>query len=79
MELESNKQIVGRCSICGGDVETYVFWMGVTPPPVTCRKCGATKDDTAHLPVVPMIPNNQSMITVSSSTDNSSPYYKRQP
>ena len=46
--------VIGRCSICGGNVEIPDVWYGVDPPKGTCRSCGAVKRD--DLPVVNMEP-----------------------
>lgn len=49
-------QVIGSCSICGGDVEGWVgpYWSTVPPPPPKCRDCGAVS--AAHKPVIPMRP-----------------------
>jgi hypothetical protein len=47
-------KIVGRCSICGGNVTLPDVWMGIHPPVPTCQSCGATKK--SDLPVIPMTP-----------------------
>lgn len=48
-------RILGRCSKCKGNVVTPEAWMAITPPPMTCEKCGAVSADE-HLPVIPMVP-----------------------
>lgn len=46
-------RVIGRCSICGGNVTFPDVWLGITPPKPVCIGCGATriKDD---LPTIPM-------------------------
>jgi hypothetical protein len=50
----SNLKIVGRCSLCGGVVSVpFVSWsVGRVLP--TCEECGATLDETANRPTLPM-------------------------
>lgn len=48
-------QIVGKCGLCGGVVSVPRLWFGVGRPPATCEQCGAVRDDTAHLPTLPMV------------------------
>ena len=57
------KTIVGKCSLCGGVVSTPRVWMGINRPPVRCESCGASADETAGLPVVPMKPLKEAMYT----------------
>lgn len=45
-------RIIGKCSLCGGDVTLPEVWMGVKPPVPTCEKCGAVED--SNKPVIPM-------------------------
>lgn len=51
-----NRQIVGKCSQCGGVVSLPKVWMSVNRPVPTCERCHAVVDETAHLPVVETIP-----------------------
>lgn len=53
-----NEQVIGRCSICGGEVTVPVMWWGVIPPTPTCSKCGATEAKAAG-PVIPMVPGRE--------------------
>ena len=48
-------QVIGSCSLCGGDVVGFCgVWMAVTPPPpARCSACGAVEQ---RLPVIPMRP-----------------------
>lgn len=48
-------QVIGSCSLCGGDVVGHVgAWYGVIPPPpAVCTQCGARE---ARQPVIPMRP-----------------------
>jgi hypothetical protein len=36
-----NKQTIGHCSICGGQVTVPSVWYGVVPPVPSCESCGA--------------------------------------
>ena len=49
-----NKQIIGTCSICGGDVTMPIIWYSIYPPRPTCNKCGAVAADERK-PIIPMI------------------------
>ena len=51
-----DRQRIGRCSICGGDVMAHVGpWMGTVPPgPPCCASCGAV--DARSDRVIPMSP-----------------------
>lgn len=51
---DTNKQVIGKCGKCGGQVWTYVIWSGVTSPPKQCESCGATVNEQANLPTLPM-------------------------
>lgn len=44
--------IIGRCSLCQGDVSMPLTWSGTVPPVPTCQSCGAVKD---RRPVIEMI------------------------
>ena len=49
-------EVVGTCSICGGDVVTPKMLLMVGPWPAPyCIRCGATVK--RNLPVIPMEPN----------------------
>ena len=50
-------QVIGSCSICGGDVvgHTGPWWGTQPPPPARCTSCGATQ---ARGPVIKMVPRN---------------------
>lgn len=51
--MDGNEQVIGTCSICGGQVTCpRVFWSVLLPKP-TCRRCGAVEAESA-LPVIPM-------------------------
>lgn len=52
-----DKQVIGSCSICGGNVVAYTgAWMSILPPPLpTCTHCGAV-NARSELPVIPMVP-----------------------
>lgn len=52
-------KVIGRCSICNGNVVVPDVWMGVIPPTPTCSSCGATKSINDHLPVIEMTPSNK--------------------
>lgn len=51
-----NRRPVGKCGDCGGVVSVPTVWLGVVPPRPTCEACGAVEDQTARLPVLPMVP-----------------------
>ncbi len=46
--------IIGKCSICGGQVTVPESWLGIFPPTPTCRSCGAEAENRG--PVIPMRP-----------------------
>lgn len=48
-------QVIGRCSICGGEVvgHTGAWWATIPPPPAKCSSCGAVE---ARGPIIPMVP-----------------------
>lgn len=48
-------RVVGRCSICNGDVTIPELWLGVQAAHATCSTCGATAA-APELPVIPMTP-----------------------
>ena len=51
----SDKQVVGKCSLCGGRVMQYkVLWIVGPFPPAECEKCGAV--EAPRGPVIPMEP-----------------------
>ncbi|MEK6860506.1 MAG: hypothetical protein AABY07_00915 [Nanoarchaeota archaeon] len=51
-----NKQIIGCCSICGGEVTVpFDFW-SIIPPVPTCENCGAVMNQEQELEVIPMRP-----------------------
>lgn len=50
-------QILGRCSICGGNVTVPFMWHGIYPPVPTCNSCGAVKKNTT--PVIDMTPTKE--------------------
>ena len=48
------KKIIGKCSICNGDVMKDEVWLGVVEQHGECSKCGATENKSTNLPVIPM-------------------------
>ncbi len=47
------EKVIGRCSICGGQVVQVLVWLGVGPPPEAyCKSCGAIRK--SNLPTIPM-------------------------
>lgn len=52
----SNK-IIGKCSLCNGNVVIPELWFGVQPPIATCQTCGGVEKN--KLPVIDMIKPNQ--------------------
>lgn len=53
--MNPNEQVIGRCSICGGDVVCHQgAWWGTIPPVPHCVSCGAVQDNRG--PVIPMRP-----------------------
>lgn len=55
-----NERVVGKCSICGGEVVVPVAFHSTEAPVPSCRKCGAVAHTTADLPVIPMKPGSLS-------------------
>ncbi|HXP50981.1 MAG TPA: hypothetical protein VN922_13565 [Bacteroidia bacterium] len=50
-------EIIGKCSICGGQVEAFVGpWFGTTPPRARCKSCGAV--EARSTTVIPMVPSS---------------------
>lgn len=50
---------VGKCGACGGVVSVpCVFW-SVNRPVPQCESCGRFADETARLPVMPMLPQGR--------------------
>lgn len=47
-------RIIGRCSLCGGNVTLPETWAGTQPPTPGCMNCGAVKRN--DLPVIDMVP-----------------------
>lgn len=45
-------QVIGRCSICGGDVGVHRVWSGVDSPRPKCARCGA--ESLSSRPVIQM-------------------------
>ena len=53
--MNPNESVIGRCSICGGDVVTHTgAWWGINPPIPYCVSCGAVEDK--GLPEIKMRP-----------------------
>ena len=48
-------EVIGECSICGGDVCVPRIWHGVNPPKPRCNGCGAVARSG---PVIDMRPAN---------------------
>lgn len=46
-------QVLGSCSICGGEVTCPTAWWSIVPPRPMCSNCGAV---AAPGPVIPMTP-----------------------
>jgi len=51
-----NRRIIGKCGICGAVVSVPTIIHSVKRPVPTCERCGAVADETASLPVIPMLP-----------------------
>lgn len=52
--------IIGKCSLCRGDVVCPDDWNSVTPPPIYCTRCGAVKDENGDaLPTIKMVDKNK--------------------
>lgn len=47
-----NDTLIGKCSICGGDVTVPKIHYSVIDPKPTCKKCGAVKAN--DMPVIKM-------------------------
>lgn len=67
------QRIIGKCSLCGGRVilET-VQWIVGPPMPARCEACGASEDQTANMPTVPMRPSDHRSIMWPSGIEASS-------
>lgn len=52
-------QVIGSCSICGGDVVGHVssWHMVIPPPPARCTRCGAVEVRQPVIPMRPALPN----------------------
>lgn len=50
-------RILGKCSICGGQVTVPSSWLGILPPTPTCQSCGAEAENPG--PVIPMRPKKE--------------------
>lgn len=50
------RNIIGKCSICGGRVSVPDSFLSTIPPTPTCESCGATA--RSNLPIIPMKPND---------------------
>lgn len=61
--------IIGSCSICGGDVASPAIWAGIIPPTATCTRCGATSKNLG--PVIPMRPVSEGKAWTGTSTVHS--------
>jgi len=71
-----NDQVVGKCSICGGDVVLPFFYLSVKPPVPRCVICGAVaKQDNRQ--VIPMEPPKEyrGVDYRPRLVDQASPYY----
>lgn len=51
-------EIIGKCSLCGGDVYGHKgAWFAVIPPPLSrCSGCGAVEKREPTIEMVPTIP-----------------------
>lgn len=50
-----NRQVIGRCSLCGGRVLQHPFLHIVGPfPQAECERCGAVEEGRG--PIIPMQP-----------------------
>ena len=66
-----NTQIVGTCSLCGGNVTVPLVWLDVVPPTPTCSSCHAVEAPPS-LPIIPMVPaHGHGMTTRQISIDSS--------
>jgi hypothetical protein len=69
--------VIGKCSICGGDVVGFTgIWMAVIPPPpAQCTSCGAVEAGTViKMTPAPTHPMSQlSRISTSNSTGPANP------
>jgi len=61
-------QRIGSCSLCGGDVISFVgSWMSISPPPpARCSGCGATSASDVIPMVRPWGPGGATVVTVAS-------------
>lgn len=60
-----NREIIGKCSCCGGEVSKPIYGYSVDPSYFngSCEKCGAKENKIANMPTIPMHPEaNISMV-----------------
>ena len=60
--IRGDVTVVGKCSICGGQVVVPTVYWSVVPPIPTCSNCGAKEDVTVILPTLPMKRNENSWV-----------------
>lgn len=65
--------IIGKCSLCGGDVSTPQHWASVLPAFPTCTKCGAVAD--TQQPVIKMQRPKHELLSTTSSGPYTPPTY----
>ena len=68
------KQVIGKCSCCGGRVVLPTAWLSVIPPVPTCESCGATQSSG---PVIQMEPRRMRTIQRSPHPDRCIGYWRR--
>jgi len=61
-------EVIGTCSLCGGDVMGYKVWHGTIPPPARCSRCGANR--VSQGPVIPMARHEDTSYTTITTTIN---------
>lgn len=68
-----DRQVIGKCSICGGLVAVPQIWGGIKPPIPTCANCGAEAkqpDPYKHLPTIPMDGGSSARHEIGSCSDS---------
>ena len=65
-------QHIGTCNLCGGSVTGYrgAWHCLLPPPPDTCSRCGAVRDDGTVIPMRPrsLVAQQWRMVTTNHTT-----------
>lgn len=70
-------QVIGSCSVCGGEVVAHVgaWWSVLPPPPAHCRGCGASE---SRGPVIQMKPRERHYVTDAMTGTNGFWHYRQE-